>query len=152
MEWTTRIRLMTQGCSRYASVKVGFLLANLNVLETLRKNLHTVVRDTACGIWLMGLPIADTDLPIKRKIKMLDNYHQEIGSMAKECKPDFEQLILSARNSLGKNQNFQDAIFLYLGDIRLNGKMAELLGELVSESRQIKSRIDSLIKQQEKEE
>ena len=88
---------------------------------------------------------------------MLDNnYPQELGNSgsfaAKECKPDFEQMILSARNSLGKNQNFQDAIFLYLGDVRLNGKMAELLGELVSESRQIKSRIDSLIKQQEKEE
>ena len=88
---------------------------------------------------------------------MLDNnYPQELGSSgsfaAKECKPDFEQMILSARNSLEKNQNFQDAMFLYLGDVRLNGKMAELLGELVSESRQIKSRIDSLIKQQEKEE
>ena len=89
----------------------------------------------------------------KKEIKMLDdNYHQGLGSSAKECKPDFEQMILSARNSLGKNQNFQDAMFLYLGDVRLNGKMAELLGELVSESRQIKSRIDSFIKQQEKEE
>ena len=143
---------MTQGCSRFANARVGFLQVNQNVRETLINRLLIAVRDTACGIWLMGLPIADTDLPIKRKIKMLDNYPQEIGSMAKECKPDFEQLILSARNSLGKNQNFQDAIFLYLGDIRLNGKMAELLGELVSESRQIKSRIDNLIKHQEKEE
>ena len=62
MEWTTKIRLMTQGCSRYVNAKVGFLLASLNVRETLTKNLHTAVRDTACGIWLMGLPIVVTGL------------------------------------------------------------------------------------------
>ena len=143
---------MTQGCSLFANVRVGFLQVNQNARETLINRLLIAVRDTACGISQMGVPIAVTGLKTKKEIKMLDNYPQELGSSAKECKPDFEQLILSARNSLGKNQNFQDAIFLYLGDIRLNGKMAELLGELVSESRQIKSRIDSLIKQQEKEE
>ena len=83
---------------------------------------------------------------------MLDNYHEQHGGSAKECKPDFEKMILSASDNLEKNLRFQDAIFGYVGNVRLDGKMAELVGELVSESRQIKSRIDNLIKQQEKEE
>ena len=73
------------------------------------------------------------------------------GKSLQECKPDYEKLILSARESLRKNKSFQDAVFEYMGDIRLNGKMAELVGELVSESRQLKARIDSLIKAHEGE-
>ena len=143
---------MTQGCSRYANVKVGFLQVNQNVRETLINRLLIAGRDTACGIWLMVQAIAVTGSKIKKEIKMLDNYPQQIYSSEKECKPDFEQMILSVSGDLEKNLRFQDAIFGYVGNVRLDGKMAELVGELVSESRQIKSRIDNLIKQQEKEE
>ena len=57
---------MTQGCSRFANARVGFLQVNQNVRETLINRLLIAVRDTACGISHMGVPIAVTGLKIRR--------------------------------------------------------------------------------------
>jgi hypothetical protein len=82
---------------------------------------------------------------------MLENTGPEGSAMIEKCKPDYEKQILNAKERLNKNQNFQDAIFNYMGDIRLRDKMAELVGELVSESRQLKISIEQMIKAQEEE-
>ena len=79
-----------------------------------------------------------------------DNYPQN-GATVEKCKPDYEKQILNAKKRLSQNQNFQDAIFDYTGNVRLWDKMAELVGELVSEARQLKISIEHMIKAQEKE-
>ena len=49
-------------------------------------------------------------------------------------------------------RSFQDIICEYTGNQPLNGRLAELLGELVSESRMIELRIAHNIDAQEREE
>jgi len=80
-----------------------------------------------------------------------NNYADSDGASIEKCKPDYEKQILNLRIRLTKNHNFQEAIFNYVGNIRLRDKMAELVGELVSESRQIESNIEQIMKAQEKE-
>lgn len=65
-----------------------------------------------------------------------------------KCKPDYEEMIRQANEKLAKNQNFQGAIFNYMGMRRLRNKMAELVGELVSEERSLRATIEDLIKKQ----
>lgn len=66
-----------------------------------------------------------------------------------ECRPDYERLITEAKLQLSKNTCLQDALFDYLGNRTVSGKLAEMVGELVSEERVLTTRIDQLIKQQE---
>ena len=81
---------------------------------------------------------------------LLRNGHQE-GETIHECKRDYEKLIGLAREELRKNQGLQDAIFEYFGNQRLFDRVAEMVGELVSESRNLKSVIKSYMIEYEKE-
>ena len=71
-----------------------------------------------------------------------------IEKTAERCKPDYEKMITTNKEKLRLNTNFQVAIFEYVGDKKLRNKMAELLGELVSEARVLKNSTDRLIEQQ----
>ena len=82
---------------------------------------------------------------------MLEHGYIGEGKAVQECKPDYEVQIKACNNELTKNQNFQTAIFDYVGNVRLRDKMAELVGELVSEERLIRVRKGELISQQERE-
>ena len=65
---------------------------------------------------------------------MIEHRNQGINKTEKisACKPDYEQMIIREKKQLEFNTNFQNAIFEYMGDGMLIGKMAELVGELVS--------------------
>ena len=83
---------------------------------------------------------------------MLDDMEAagEIRAAKKErCKPDFEAMIKSAKESLSKNEHLYEAIFNYVGNSRVRGKLAELVGELASGARQLKARIEQLMKEEE---
>ena len=72
---------------------------------------------------------------------------------AERCKTDYEAMIKRVTEKLEKTLNFQNALFDYVGfgSSRVRNKLAELLGELVSEARILQGSIDELIKQQEKD-
>jgi len=72
-------------------------------------------------------------------------------AMKEQCKPDYEHMIKTANAKLTKNVGLREAVFVYAGNVRLRNKMAELVGELYSEQRQLESKISSLIKEQEKD-
>lgn len=78
-------------------------------------------------------------------------YPVEVGATNRECKPDYEQLIERAKSRLDKAQNLENAIWDYLGDRSCRDKLAEMVGELVSEKRLLNMEIDRLITAQEKE-
>ena len=82
---------------------------------------------------------------------MLENRNEPIGSISSksECKPDYEQMIKHELNRLNLNVQFQDIIFEYMGNVILRDKLAELVGELASEERQINASVKRLISQQE---
>lgn len=82
---------------------------------------------------------------------MLEDNYPQTGASIEKCKPDYEKQILNAKKRLSQNQNFQNAIFDYTANVKLRDKMAELIGELVSESRQLKINIEHMIKAQEEE-
>lgn len=65
------------------------------------------------------------------------------------CKPDYEAMIKTNQERQRINNNLQEAVFEYAGKSRLRGKMAELIGELVSEDRILKANTNDLIRQQE---
>ena len=74
----------------------------------------------------------------------------ETGANQK-CKPNYEHMIKVANAKLTKNVGLREAIFAYAGNVRLRKKMAELVGELYSEQRQLEVKISDLIKEQEKD-
>lgn len=80
-----------------------------------------------------------------------DNVLEGSSAIIEKCKPDYERQILLAKERHNKNKDFQDAIFNYMGNVRLRDKMAELMGELVSESRQLETSIGQMIKEQEEQ-
>ena len=80
---------------------------------------------------------------------MLEHTESEPGlGRMERCKPDYESMITKNKERARLNANFQEAIFEYVGDKKLRNKMAELLGELVSEARVLKNSTDRLIEQQ----
>ena len=78
---------------------------------------------------------------------MLESMEPE-GKTADICKPDYEKQIRDLKERLGKVLNLKDALFDYVGIGRTYGKLAEMIGELVSEQRFIENRIVRLIEQQ----
>lgn len=84
---------------------------------------------------------------------MLENYSSENTMLGNElsgkCKPDYELMIKNTRAKKEKAINFIEAIFSHTGGRRLRNKMAELLGELYSEVRELEFETERLIKQQE---
>lgn len=73
------------------------------------------------------------------------------GNTMEKCKTDYEGLIKQAKTRLRLNLNLQSAIYAYTGFITLRGQMAELMGELSSESVSLKKRIEEYIADQEAE-
>ena len=73
----------------------------------------------------------------------------EMAKKPQRCKPDFEGMIASARKRLLKTVSLKDALFDYIGSSRVRDKLAEMVGELVWEERQINARIEELINEQE---
>ena len=66
------------------------------------------------------------------------------GIEAKECKPNYEQMIETEKKRLDSNLKLQDALKDYNG-LHFRNKMAELLGELVSFQWQSERRVEALI-------
>lgn len=67
------------------------------------------------------------------------------------CKPDYESLIKSAQHHLAKHKELLDAIFDFNDYNTVQGKMAELVGEIYSNAVSIEARISRLIAEQEKD-
>ena len=82
---------------------------------------------------------------------MLNDYNRDnVGSSeVQRCKPDYESIIARCKAKITANTTLTEAIFGYVGNRRLNGGMAEMVGELVSEHRQLEKEIENLIAAQE---
>jgi len=79
--------------------------------------------------------------------------HYEMTSpkqATQECQPNYEQLIESAKHRLDKCNDLLQAIYNYTGDIKVQGTLAEMIGELVTEQRSLEQRINQLMDQMEK--
>jgi len=70
---------------------------------------------------------------------------------AERCTPDFESIIKSANRSLVKSERFRDAALEYFDGRRARDKMAELIGELVTECKLLENQLTILLAAQEKE-
>ena len=70
---------------------------------------------------------------------------------SKPCRPDYEGVVKKSRERLAKNQKLQSALFDYVGDCRLHGQLAEMVGELVSDERAMLAEIEYMIAEQEKD-
>ena len=82
---------------------------------------------------------------------MLENNTAELSGskMPERCKPDYESIIKNLRTKLSNNLALENAVWGYVGESRLRDKMAEMMGELISEQRKLQRDIDILIKEQE---
>ena len=74
-----------------------------------------------------------------------------VGQMAERCRPDYEGMIKRLKDRLDKSINFRDAALDYFEGKKANGKMAELIGELVTLANQLQLEHDALIDAQEKD-
>jgi len=72
-----------------------------------------------------------------------------MGKAAEKCKPDYEGMIKRAKEKLHRTANFRDAAMVYLDGRRARNKMAELIGELVSQSFGLERELEKLIEAQE---
>lgn len=70
---------------------------------------------------------------------------------AQKCKPDYEGMIKRIKERLGRAVNFRDAALLYFEGRTATNKMAELIGELVTECNSLQREHDDLIESQEKD-
>ena len=68
---------------------------------------------------------------------------------AERCRPDYEAIIKRAKDKLHKVVGLKSALFDYLGNQRVKKELAEMIGELVMEERELAAAIDSAIKEQE---
>ena len=87
---------------------------------------------------------------------MLSDYEGNDGAQmmskpgySEPCKPDYESMIKRCAEKRAKNVSLTEAVLNYVGNTRLRGPLAEMVGELVSEERQLSAEIDALIKAQE---
>jgi hypothetical protein len=70
---------------------------------------------------------------------------------AEKCRPDYEGMIKSVKERLDKAVAFKDAALIYFEGRRAQNKMAELIGELVTECNTLQREYDILIEEQEKQ-
>lgn len=90
---------------------------------------------------------------------MLENkYYRGVGTdesgkseTNEKCKPDYETLIRKLNLKLSKATTFRDAILSYFEGNIVKDKVAELLGELVTECNLHQKTLNELIVKQEKE-
>ena len=70
---------------------------------------------------------------------------------AEKCRPDYEAMIKRIKIRLDKSINFRDAALNYFEERSARGKMAELIGELVTKCNSLQLEYDNLVEAQEKE-
>ena len=70
---------------------------------------------------------------------------------AEKCKPDYEGMIKRIKEKLERSVDFRDAAFAYFAGSTARNKMAELIGELVTECNSLQRECDALIEAQEKD-
>jgi len=71
---------------------------------------------------------------------------------AEKCKPDYEGMIKRISETRAKTDAFRDAALVYFEGRNANGKMAELIGELVTKCNSLQREHDNLIQSQENDE
>ena len=70
-------------------------------------------------------------------------------SSSQKCVPDYESMIKRIKAKMNDTFAFRDAAMSYFDGRQARGKMAELIGELVTECNLLQRKHDSLIKDQE---
>ncbi len=70
---------------------------------------------------------------------------------SERCTPDYESMIIAADKELRKVIAFRDAALNYFEGRQARNKMAELIGELVTDCRRIEKRRDEYLALQTKE-
>jgi len=73
------------------------------------------------------------------------------SARVEKCKPDYEGMIKRIKERLGRAVNFRDAALTYFEGSTARNKMAELIGELVTECNSLERELDSLVEAQEKD-
>ena len=69
--------------------------------------------------------------------------------VTEKCKPDYEAMIKRANLKLARSSAFRDAALAYLEGQTAKDKMAELIGELVTECNVYQKTVNELIVRQE---
>ena len=72
-----------------------------------------------------------------------------LGKRAERCQPDYETMIKGIKDKLDKATAFRDAALAYFDGSKARDKMAELIGELVTDCARLQKQHDALITQQE---
>ena len=79
---------------------------------------------------------------------MLEGNYSDEGvsemTRAERCRPDYETMIKRLREKMSKSVNFRDAALAYFEGKRARDKMAELIGELVTECNQFDRELANL--------
>ena len=70
---------------------------------------------------------------------------------AEKCQPDYESMIKRIKEKMARSFAFRDAAFAYFVGRTAKNKMAELIGELVTECNSLLREYDALIEDQEKD-
>jgi geranylgeranyl pyrophosphate synthase len=82
--------------------------------------------------------------------EMMDSGEMSSGmKQAERCRPDYEAQIKNLNDKLLKNQALFSALMDYIGGKRVRDKLAEMIGELVSEEHQLMKSIEQTIVAQE---
>ena len=83
---------------------------------------------------------------------MLQNDIMESGNCgsekmvrAEKCRPDYEAQIKSLTEKHTKNQRLLEALLDYVGGKRVRDKLAEMIGELVCEGRNLSKAIEQTL-------
>ena len=85
---------------------------------------------------------------------MLTSDYPRGGAEMKEperCQPDYEIMIARLNERLNREAKMCDALLEYLKGRTAEGKMAELVGEIVTRCNSFQCELDGLIKRQEED-
>ena len=80
-----------------------------------------------------------------------ENYGSPEMKAAERCQPDYEIMIARLNERLTRETKMRDALLEYLKGKTVGGKMAELVGEIVTRCNSIQCELDGLIKRQEED-
>ncbi len=82
---------------------------------------------------------------------LTENYGAEEMKVAERCQPDYETMIARLLERLAREAKMRDALLEYLKGKTVDGKMAELVGEIVTRCNSFQCELDGLIKRQEED-
>ena len=77
------------------------------------------------------------------------DYGGDSSKTMERCRPDYEAIIKRAKEKLHQVVALKSALFDYLGNRRVKKELAEMIGELVMEERELTVAIDNAIREQE---